>query len=59
MSVNGLVLTLLFAVLAAPDVALSQLVVGTAALPLMFLVALASMRVRDAERRQRQKSGQQ
>lgn len=55
MSLNGLVLTLLFAVLQAPDVALSQLVVGTAALPLMLLVALASMRVHDAERDKRRK----
>ena len=38
------VLTLLFFSLQAPDVALSELAVGTAATPLLFLAALASMR---------------
>lgn len=42
---NGLVLALLFMVLQAPDVAFSELAVGTVALPLLFLVALASVRV--------------
>ncbi len=41
---NGLVLALLFAALQAPDVAFSELAVGTAALPLLFLVALVSIR---------------
>jgi uncharacterized MnhB-related membrane protein len=41
---NGLVLALLFTALQAPDVALSELAVGTAALPLIFLVALVSIR---------------
>lgn len=41
---NGLVLALLFDVLQAPDVAFSELAVGTAALPLLFLVALTSIR---------------
>lgn len=41
---NGLVLTLLFTALQAPDVAFSELAVGTAALPLLFLVALVSVR---------------
>jgi uncharacterized MnhB-related membrane protein len=41
---NGLVLTLLFLALQAPDVALSELAVGTAAVPLMFLAVLASIR---------------
>lgn len=44
MAANGLVLTLLFFSLQAPDVALSELAVGTAATPLLFLAALASMR---------------
>jgi energy-converting hydrogenase B subunit D len=42
---NGLVLALLFMALQAPDVALSELTVGTVATPLLFLVALASMRM--------------
>ena len=37
----GIVLTILFVVLRAPDVAFSELAVGAAALPLMLLVTLA------------------
>jgi energy-converting hydrogenase B subunit D len=44
-SANGLVLTLLFMVLQAPDVAFSELAVGAVAVPLMFLVVLASIRM--------------
>jgi uncharacterized MnhB-related membrane protein len=47
---NGLVLSILFFALQAPDVALSELAVGTAATPLMFLVILAATRM-DRERR--------
>jgi len=45
MAANGLVLTLLFFALQAPDVALSELAVGTAATPLLFLVTLACVRI--------------
>lgn len=45
MAANGLILTLLFEVLQAPDAALAEIVVGTAALPLMFFVTLASVRI--------------
>ncbi|MFC0410138.1 Na(+)/H(+) antiporter subunit B [Roseomonas elaeocarpi] len=45
MAVHGLAMTLLFAALQAPDVAFSQLVVGTVAVPLLFLVVLASLRL--------------
>lgn len=45
-SVNGAVLALLFFGLQAPDVAFSEIVVGTAAVPLMFLVTLANARMR-------------
>ncbi len=38
----GLVLSVLFFVLQAPDVALSEIAVNTVATPLMFVVALAS-----------------
>jgi uncharacterized MnhB-related membrane protein len=41
---NGFALTLLFSALQAPDVAFSELAVGTVALPLLFLVALTSIR---------------
>jgi uncharacterized MnhB-related membrane protein len=40
----GMCLTVLFLVLQAPDVALSEVAVGATALPLMILVALASIR---------------
>ena len=43
MAVNGLVLALLFMALQAPDVAFAELAVGSAALPLLFLVVLASV----------------
>ena len=46
----GLVLALAFFIFQAPDVALSQLVVGAVALPLMFMLALTKIR-RDAEER--------
>ena len=45
----GMVLAVLFLVVQAPDVALSQLVVGSAALPAMVLFALAKVRALDAE----------
>jgi len=47
LSVLGLVLAILFVVLAAPDVGLSQLVVGAAVLPLMVLLALAKIRAQE------------
>ena len=40
-SLNGAVLALFFMSLEAPDVALAELAVGAAAIPLMILVALA------------------
>ena len=43
---NGLVLTLLFMALQAPDVAFAEIAVGAAATPLLFMVALASMRMK-------------
>jgi energy-converting hydrogenase B subunit D len=45
LAANGTVLTLLFFALQAPDVALSELAVGTAATPLLFLVTLAAIRI--------------
>lgn len=43
-SIYGLILGLLFFVFQAPDVALSQTVVGAVALPLMILLALAKVK---------------
>ena len=47
----GLLLALLFFVLRAPDVALSELVVGGAAVPLMLLLAIAKIREQHQARR--------
>ena len=44
LSLFGLTLSVLFFVLQAPDVALSQIVVGIVALPLLILLALARFR---------------
>lgn len=46
LSLLGLTLTVLFVVLQAPDVALSELTVGSAVVPLMVLLALAKTRQR-------------
>ena len=53
---NGLALTLLFLSLQAPDVAFSELAVGTAAVPLLFLAVLASIRT---DAKQQTDQGQQ
>jgi uncharacterized MnhB-related membrane protein len=44
LSVHGLALTIAFVAFGAPDVALSQLAVGAAVVPLMVLLALAKTR---------------
>ena len=49
-SFYGLILAVLFFVHQAPDVALSQIVVGAVALPLMILLALAKIRRAAQER---------
>jgi len=43
--IYGMILTLFFMILQAPDVALSELTVGAAAMPLMLLVTLARIRM--------------
>lgn len=49
----GLALVVLFVVFEAPDVALSQIVVGAVAIPLMILLALAKAHKDREEARQR------
>jgi energy-converting hydrogenase B subunit D len=44
LALNGVALTLLFTLLQAPDVALSEIAVGTAAVPLLFFIALTAVR---------------
>jgi energy-converting hydrogenase B subunit D len=51
LSVYGVLLSVLFLALAAPDVALSQVAVGSAVVPLMVLLAVRT--VRSAKDRQR------
>ena len=45
MSANGMALALLFMALQAPDVAFAEIAVGTAAVPLLFLAVLASIKM--------------
>ncbi|GGE00072.1 hypothetical protein GCM10011390_18580 [Aureimonas endophytica] len=45
LAANGLVLGLLFFALQAPDVALSEIAVGTIVTPLLFLVTLAAVAI--------------
>jgi uncharacterized MnhB-related membrane protein len=49
----GLLLAVLFFVLQAPDVALSQIVVGGVAVPVMALLTLAKLRERSRNRENR------
>jgi uncharacterized MnhB-related membrane protein len=53
LSAFGLLLSLLFMLVAAPDVALSQIGVGTAVVPLMVLLALRTTSRGSAQRRGR------
>jgi energy-converting hydrogenase B subunit D len=47
----GLLLTVLFLVLQAPDVALSQVAVGSAVVPLMVLLTIRAIARHQSERR--------
>jgi uncharacterized MnhB-related membrane protein len=55
LSVFGLTLVVLFMVLEAPDVALSELGVGTVLVPLMVMLSIRTMR---KDRRQRRGEGE-
>lgn len=50
LAANGIVLAVVFFVLQAPDVALSELAVNTVTLPLLFLVTLAATAMNRARR---------
>lgn len=50
-SFYGLLLAITFVTFQAPDVALSELTVGTALVPLMVLLALARIRIDESRRR--------
>lgn len=51
LSANGIALAILFLALQAPDVALSEIGVGAALMPLLFLVALTSVASEEERRR--------
>jgi uncharacterized MnhB-related membrane protein len=51
-SLLSLLLALTFFTVQAPDVALSELVIGSAAVPLMLLLAIAKIREQRAEERE-------
>lgn len=51
LSFYGMLLALIFFFFQAPDVALSQIAVGTVALPLMVMLAISRMRFRGAAAR--------
>ena len=51
LSCYGLLLTILFVVLQAPDVALSQVAIGTAVVPLIVVLAIRKVSVIRAEHR--------
>jgi uncharacterized MnhB-related membrane protein len=52
----GLLTALMFFYFQAPDVALSQITVGSVALPLMVMLAISRMRVRRAAREPRRRA---
>lgn len=51
LSLSGLALTVLFVVLQAPDVALAQIAVGSAVVPLMVMLAVRTTRTIAARHR--------
>ncbi len=54
LGVFGLALTMLFFILQAPDVALSEILVSSAALPLIVLAALRRIRQQQREQEERE-----
>lgn len=54
--IYGLLLALLFFILGAPDVGLSQIVVCTVAVPVMILLTLAKVRGHEQSSEQKEKS---
>jgi uncharacterized MnhB-related membrane protein len=52
----GMLLAILFFILQAPDVTLSELTVGTALIPFLVLITLSKMRAREAQRKDKEKA---
>jgi uncharacterized MnhB-related membrane protein len=59
LSFYGILLALMFFLYQAPDVALSQIVIGAVALPLMIMLTLAKVRLNNQIAEQRKKREQQ
>jgi uncharacterized MnhB-related membrane protein len=57
LSFYGILLALMFFIFQAPDVALSQIVIGAVALPLMVLLALAKVRRNALAEKHKHESG--
>jgi energy-converting hydrogenase B subunit D len=57
LSIYGLALTLLFFLVQAPDVALSELVVGAVGMPVIILAALRKIAQYAAEREREEEGG--
>jgi energy-converting hydrogenase B subunit D len=57
LSIYGLALTLLFFLVQAPDVALSELVVGAVGMPVIILAALRKIAQHAAEREREEEGG--
>jgi uncharacterized MnhB-related membrane protein len=57
LGIYGLALTMLFFVLQAPDVALSEIVVSTVGLPVMILLALRRVRRQQDEHERHEDDG--
>ncbi len=56
-SFYGLLLALMFFIFQAPDVALSQIVVGVVVLPMMILLTLAKVRRQEGKRQDKDRGG--
>jgi energy-converting hydrogenase B subunit D len=59
LSFFGLILAAMFFIYQAPDVALSQIVIGAVALPLMFMLTMAKVRRNTEEQEARKRREQQ
>lgn len=58
LGVMGLLLAVLFFALQAPDVALSEIVVGSVAIPVMLTLAIAKIRAQDVVRERARDEGE-
>jgi energy-converting hydrogenase B subunit D len=58
LGIYGLLLTMLFFVFEAPDVALSEIVVSTVGLPVMVLLALRKVREQERDRERAEQEGE-